>query len=102
MPDLPSDDFGDASSSDSVPDPTPPDYDGAWKNALDAYFPEFMALLWPRNASVGCCFQAPTQLAFERPSFFGVDGEFQYFIAVICACATFMSTLLLMNSILHL
>jgi len=23
------------------------DYDGAWKNALDAYFPEFMALCWP-------------------------------------------------------
>ena len=23
------------------------DYDGAWKDALDAYFPNFMALLWP-------------------------------------------------------
>lgn len=27
--------------------PDPPDYDGAWKNALDAYFQGFMALFWP-------------------------------------------------------
>lgn len=24
------------------------DYDGAWKNALDSYFPECLALLWPQ------------------------------------------------------
>jgi hypothetical protein len=29
------------------------DYDGAWKDALDAYFPQFMALLWPSlNAQI--------------------------------------------------
>lgn len=27
---------------------TASDYDGAWKDALDAYFPQFMALLWPK------------------------------------------------------
>lgn len=28
--------------------PEPPDYDSAWKNALDSYFPGFMALFWPQ------------------------------------------------------
>ncbi len=28
--------------------PEPPDYDSAWKNALDSYFADFMALLWPQ------------------------------------------------------
>lgn len=27
--------------------PESPDYDSAWKNALDNYFADFMALLWP-------------------------------------------------------
>src|SRR3546814_10471079 len=26
---------------------TASDYDGAWKEALDNYFPQFMALFWP-------------------------------------------------------
>ncbi|AEC21741.1 hypothetical protein PT7_3201 [Pusillimonas sp. T7-7] len=47
MPDLCADDFSGAPSPDSVPTQAPPDYDGAWKNALDAYFPGFMALFWP-------------------------------------------------------
>jgi len=27
--------------------PKASDYDSAWKEALESYFPEFMALLWP-------------------------------------------------------
>lgn len=47
MSDLPEDDACDAPSSGSTVTQGPPDYDGAWKNALDAYFPDFLALLWP-------------------------------------------------------
>src|SRR5690554_1931272 len=47
MSDLPADAAGEASSSSSLPVQAVADYDGGWKNALDAYFPEFMALLWP-------------------------------------------------------
>jgi len=36
-----------ATADDGSADKTPADYDGAWKNALDTYFPEFLALLYP-------------------------------------------------------
>jgi len=48
MPDLPTDAAGETSSANSLPSLAVADYHGAWKNALDAYFPEFMELLWPK------------------------------------------------------
>lgn len=38
--------------------PTASDFDSAWKDALESYFPQFMALLWPAlHAQIDWCYR---------------------------------------------